>query len=557
MYKKIIITSLFLVSFSKVIAQKLPYPVIFIHGLNSNDKTWNDMKNYLINDHNLISGGNFNVCLNYDNNNYTSNKNVYPVTGADIRFFSSLSTISTGDCYFVNFDVNNLNQLYPSEDNNPFIDVLSNESAIVKQGLALKYIIQLVLQKTGREKVILMGHSMGGLAAREYIQNPINWQSDGSHHVAKIITTGTPHGGYTGTNNQLVTDIDGQSEAYRDLRKSYSWTGYDGVYLYGGIENTSIIKNILLYPFYNVDVNCNGINQDNINIVGLNNKAWINTLDYSYIIGVCTNCGLLQGLIEGDGIVRSENANLSSFTNQTPLPTPKNEFTYTAAQIGNIGLHSELPQAIRVNMQGLDEPNHYALSYDIHFNKIYKGFITQQPVGGYTVDYDDYIFTMPYNGMFSISGTNSFSNNLPFQILDSSYNIIYSNTILPFSTNSFSLILNSGQYYLEFFATPTNTSYQYPYNFILSSVLSSETFDSNISLNIHPNPTNSKVFFDNTNSNYNEVAIYNYLGQEVSKSKFSEFVNNQEIDFSSFASGVYVLRFSNQENYQSVKIIKE
>lgn len=74
---------------------------------------------------------------------------------------------------------------------------------------------------------------------------------------------------------------------------------------------------------------------------------------------------------------------------------------------------------------------------------------------------------------------------------------------------------------------------------------------------LYPNPTTSKVFFDNTNSNFNEVVIYNYLGQEVGKAKFLESVNNQEIDFSGFASGVYVLRFSNQENYQSVKIIKE
>jgi hypothetical protein len=75
---------------------------------------------------------------------------------------------------------------------------------------------------------------------------------------------------------------------------------------------------------------------------------------------------------------------------------------------------------------------------------------------------------------------------------------------------------------------------------------------------LYPNPTTSKVFFDNTNSNFSEVVIYNYLGQEVGKTTFSETVNNQEIDLSSFASGVYVLRFSNLEKkYQSVKIIKQ
>ena len=75
---------------------------------------------------------------------------------------------------------------------------------------------------------------------------------------------------------------------------------------------------------------------------------------------------------------------------------------------------------------------------------------------------------------------------------------------------------------------------------------------------LYPNPTTSKVFFDNTKSNFNDVVIFNYLGQEVGKTTFSETVNNQEIDLSSFASGVYVLRFSNLEKkYQSVKIIKQ
>jgi hypothetical protein len=74
---------------------------------------------------------------------------------------------------------------------------------------------------------------------------------------------------------------------------------------------------------------------------------------------------------------------------------------------------------------------------------------------------------------------------------------------------------------------------------------------------LYPNPTASKVFFDNTKSNFNDVVIFNYLGQEVGKTTFSETVNNQEIDLSSFASGVYVLRFSNQESSQSVKIIRE
>jgi uncharacterized delta-60 repeat protein len=74
---------------------------------------------------------------------------------------------------------------------------------------------------------------------------------------------------------------------------------------------------------------------------------------------------------------------------------------------------------------------------------------------------------------------------------------------------------------------------------------------------IYPNPTNSKVFFDNSNYNFIEVAIYNHLGQEVAITSFNNNLKNQEIDMSNLATGVYVLRFYNATNSQSIKIIKQ
>lgn len=538
---------------SLTINQKLPYPIIFIHGLNSSSDTWMDMGTNLINK-GLSFGGRIDFCLNDDGNNYTSNKNVWTSTNnnipaADIALYTNYNTdLTIADFYFLNFNIDNFGRL---PNNASFTDVLSNEAAIAKQGVALKLAIQMVLLKTGRDKVILMGHSMGGLASREYIQNSSNWQNDGQHHVAKLITTGTPHGGYTGTNNQSVTGIDGQSEAYRDLRKSYSWTGYDGVYLYGGTENSSIIKNILLYPFYNVDVNCNGIDGDNTNITGLNQRQWRTELDYSYIVGICTNCSLLQGAIEGDGIVRSENANLSNFTTQ--LPAPKNEFTYTADAIDfYIGLHSDLPKAIPVSMQGLDEPNEYSLAYGIDFNQQYEGFITQQPTIGYPYDYDDYKFTMPNNSSFSIAINNSFSGNLPFKILNTSLNTVYTNTVAPNSTNTFTQTLSAGQYYIEFYATPSSISYLYPYTFIIQNTLSINDNLVDNTFSIYPNPTNSKVNIK-SEIKFDEVEIYNVLGQNVLYSKIFE---NQEIDMSLLQSGTYFLKLKNENMIKNVKIIK-
>jgi hypothetical protein len=181
----------------------------------------NKIANFLINN-GLTFGGKIDFCLNDDGDNAISNKNVWTSTNnnipaADIALYTNYNTdITVADFYFLNFNIDNFGRL---PNNTNFSDVLSNEAAIAKQGVALKIAIQMVLLKTGRDKVILMGHSMAGLASREYIQNPSNWQTDGQHHVAKLVTTGTPHGGYTGTNNQLVTGIDSQSEAYRDLRK--------------------------------------------------------------------------------------------------------------------------------------------------------------------------------------------------------------------------------------------------------------------------------------------------------------------------------------------------
>ncbi|GAA4067304.1 alpha/beta fold hydrolase [Flavobacterium cheonanense] len=528
---------------SLTINQKLPYPIIFIHGLNSNSAVWTDLGTQLINS-GLSFGGRIDFCLNDDGNNLLSNKNLYPTSGADIALYTDYNTdLSVADFYLLNFDIDNLGRL-PSNAN--FTDVLSNEAAIAKQGVALKYAIQIVMQKTGRDKVILMGHSMGGLASREYLQNPINWQPDGNHHVAKLITTGTPHGGYTGTNAGLITGIDSQSEAYRDLRKEYS-NSNNGVFLYGGIENSTTIGT----NFYNNDINCNSSNNDNTLITGLNQKSLYNNLDYAYIIGVCTNCFLLQGTIEGDGIVRSVNANLSNFYT---LPLPKNEFIYTASANSTfIGLHSDLPQAIPVSMQGLDEPNEYLLGYNIAFNQEYKGFITQQPVNGYPFDYDDYKFTMPSNGSFNISINNSFSNNLFFRILDTSLNQVYTNTVASSSTSPFTTSLNSGQYYLEFYSTPVSTSYQFPYTFTIQNTLSTDDNLVDNTFSIYPNPTNSKVNIK-SESNFDYVEIYNVLGQKISSNTIS---SNQEIDMNDFPIGIYTLKISNEEITKSVKVIKQ
>jgi len=50
--------------------------------------------------------------------------------------------------------------------------------------------VQDIVERTGSPKVILVGHSMGGLVSRAYAQ-----RFGGAPHVARIITLGTPHRG--------------------------------------------------------------------------------------------------------------------------------------------------------------------------------------------------------------------------------------------------------------------------------------------------------------------------------------------------------------------------
>ena len=144
-----------------VYESKNPYPIIFIHGLNSSSETWNATAAYFDSQYGYTFGGRFDFCLNADGNNGTANLNMYPTAGADIAAFET--SMTNGDYYTINFNVNT--------DGSIGNTALSNQSAIYKQGIAVKKAVERVMQLTGKNKVILVGHSMGGLASRQYLQN--------------------------------------------------------------------------------------------------------------------------------------------------------------------------------------------------------------------------------------------------------------------------------------------------------------------------------------------------------------------------------------------------
>ena len=519
-----------------VFESKNPYPIIFIHGLNSSSSTWDATTAYFDTQYGYTFGGRFDFCLNADGNNGTANLNVFPTAGADIAAFET--TMINGDYYTLNFNVNT--------DGSIGTAALSNQSAIYKQGIAVKKAVERVMQLTGKNKVILVGHSMGGLASRQYIQNTNYWQPDAAHHVAKLLTLGTPHGGSNASDTGLgwFAGIDTKSEAIRDLKISYYYSGDAGRFLYGGIEvNNSSNMNEHLFgaDFYNYDVNCNGSIGDNV--VGLNAKPIDNMIDYSSVIGRITGGTT-------DGVVAEPQSIMDTYYTSLTYPT---KFFYFNSAFDFIENHTELPGYYYQVMQGLDEPNFKELAYLVNTNKTYNGFTTIQsnPIDA---DQDFYKFTISGGTMTtSVDITSINTSAMNASVLDSSGNLISTTVANTGASLSFVRTLTPGDYFLKIVSTtPTNTNYQTPYNFVINTTLGTTENELN-KVTFYPNPVKDILYLDNLPAS--KATIYSLLGQRL------EVINIQttssSIDMTKFAKGIYLITLENENQMQTIKVIKE
>ena len=510
---------------------QLPYPIIFIHGLSSNHSTWNSTTDWLDNEYNLIFGGRLDYCLDFDSDLTTANGNFYPEEGADIARFE-YNLIPNGDYFYINFDVGIDGSVSPpitSPQNN-----LSNQAAIKKQGIALSDAIEVVLMTTGKSKVILFGHSMGGLASREYLQNHDIWQLDGAHHIAKLVTTGTPHGGSnaSGSALSLLAGIDESSDGIRDLRSSYFWSGDQGVYLEGGIEDSAVLFDSIFYPFYNLDVNCNGI--INEQIIGLNEKYNPMDLEYSCIIGDFLGIG-------SDGIVTTSSQNIFNFIDLNSN-FQQNIYNTSAS-------HIDLTSQYSINLSALDEPNFQELSYNIELNKSYIGFINQQSQSDLINDIDYFKFSIDENNYFDVNVENLSENLIEWNIFDSNNNNLIYNSTESLTENSTQIYLENGNYFLVFESIASEINSQY--NFSIETTLSS--CEANIAnIKISPNPFGSTI---NISSNliFNKAQIYNSLGQKLMT---LDLKPEQKIDLSELKRGIYHITFVNGSQRKTFKIIK-
>jgi len=435
------ILALLLCCFSLALAQAqtgdCPYPILFHHGWTGNETTfqgtWDDAE------FKDIWGGMTDVF--YAMNNATFDTDI---NGADgilgtsdddvlVQFVNETNDLLPGCLYAINLD-NSWNEdasnpiLYPNDGSAiGFSESDSNESAIRKMGYTTKHYIEKVLAANpGKDKVILVGHSMGGLGFREYLQRRTpetpsgtpTWWSDPSqpdgHKVARLVTTTTPHLGSNTMGNISVQgnnpNRDGlpdlNSEAVRDLR--YSWScGFlglsncQGAYLYGGDEDAG-------WGWWNEDGNVDGDESDD-DLVGINEPG--STQGYSENWdGTMPNLNLpfpenvhytwITSDIfgdDGDGVVAWSRQWLYDSTNK-PLPSDgvTGHITDTLLTFNNHLATDDEPFSV---IRSIDEPDYpkfaYRVNMDINYAVVptYRSHLATE--GLPTEDADVFKFDIP------------------------------------------------------------------------------------------------------------------------------------------------------------------
>ena len=73
-------------------------------------------------------------------------------------------------------------------------------------------------------------------------------------------------------------------------------------------------------------------------------------------------------------------------------------------------------------------------------------------------------------------------------------------------------------------------------------------------LNVYPNPTSFNYVYIRNNEDV-KVEVFNILGKKIKQAQITE--SNPKLDLSSFSSGIYLLKISNQGNSTTRKIIKQ
>ena len=161
------------------------YPIIFVHGHSARSKEYPD---YSIN-----AFQEFQNKLKLEN--IYSNKGILLPSAKEFSLDKGIwgksdIPISVRTTYYLGV-YDKYGSIIGSED----------EKSITEYGSRLKNVVDVVKHHTGKKKVILIAHSMGGLVSRSYIKN-----SGGSNDVYALITIGTPNHGVDGKESQYNKD---------------------------------------------------------------------------------------------------------------------------------------------------------------------------------------------------------------------------------------------------------------------------------------------------------------------------------------------------------------
>lgn len=478
-----------------------PYPIIFVHGLSGSDETFATTLRYLGGQDSEFDWGFeinvYDMLLNRDDNVETS------ILANDVAWSSfpfGEGTIELGRRYWpVSLGANEPGEYSHSWGNSSLFAInfqeeriegahgllndhfdYSNSSAIYKQGYALGQMIEEVLTFTGAEKVILVGHSMGGLAIREYLQRTEDgshrwWVDPGDaeygHKVAKVVTIGTPH---LGSNFWNVTreTFPGSpwSEGMRDLRYAYNrQSGWapdslldDGVYLFGGSEHyiEQMDDEWFDGDYFNYNTNCDGdaidwitgINSDFRN--GMDNPAMPlpTNVEYAWITSDFMGSG-------GDGVVRLDrqylyNVGDTLLTNRFHSPGEGSDYTSI--------------------LRGLDEPDEHDLAYDLELNAEYD-FLTTYQSDFYTEDDDWFRFTVTGAGTCHASFSDLQNSAMAMiGIYDDSDQPVAPVVSSPDESVTINFATSAGQntYWIHYLGQATSTSWEHPNHMIITHSLS-------------------------------------------------------------------------------------
>lgn len=319
-------------------------PILLVHGLNSSAQVWQDslLLPFFESFYGWTVGAPGECVYNF--------RLGRTATTASLTTYSELTSCpSTARVFRLNFEAAS----YPG-----FQD--SNCASVFLQSKAIQIAIADIKSRLGVSKVLVMGHSMGGLAAANYILG--DGDNNGvpdfyRHDVAKIVTLGTPFGGsYQATLSGFLSCTFG-SNAERDLRRA----GDNGPnpFLYGGNEDT-------LVNDYWKDVNANcpagsGACMQEA-VPGLRGQVFPPDVDTFWLVGNAT--GLGDCVVDADRQVHPVTREFKVIDAYHSAVTP----------CGNRPCSE--PQAFRPIVEAMDEADVKSLAWPVTSGLDLTGFIT-------------------------------------------------------------------------------------------------------------------------------------------------------------------------------------